>query len=55
MARASIAAGADGLMIEVHNEPERALSDGFQALYPEQFMSLMKEVRAIAGVVGRTM
>jgi 3-deoxy-7-phosphoheptulonate synthase len=55
MARASIAAGADGLMIEVHNEPEKALSDGFQALYPEQFLNLMRQVKAIAEVVGRTM
>ena len=55
MARAAIAAGADGLMIEVHNDPDKALSDGAQYLRPEQFAQLMKESRAIAKVVGRTL
>ena len=55
MARAAIAAGADGLMIEVHNDPDKALSDGAQSLRPEQFAQLMKESRAIAKVVGRTL
>jgi len=55
MARAAVAAGADGLLIEVHNDPERALSDGAQSLYPAQFEQLMKEVRMIAPAVGRTM
>jgi len=55
MARAALAAGADGLLVEVHNEPERALSDGPQALYPAQFEQLMKELRMIAPAVGRTM
>jgi 3-deoxy-7-phosphoheptulonate synthase len=53
MARAAVAAGADGLIIEVHPNPERALSDGVQSLYPDQFAQLMKEIRAIAPAVGR--
>ena len=53
MARASIAAGADGLMIEVHHDPDHALSDGAQSLYPEQFRELVEQVRTIAAVVGR--
>jgi 3-deoxy-7-phosphoheptulonate synthase len=53
MARASVAAGADGLLIEVHQDPERALSDGAQSLYPDQFAQLMSEVRMIAPAVGR--
>ncbi len=53
MARAAVAAGADGLIIEVHPHPERALSDGGQSLTPEQFTELMKQVRAIAEVIGR--
>ena len=55
LARAAIAVGADGLMVEVHPEPDRALSDGYQSLDPVQFAELMAEVRAIAGVLGRTM
>ncbi len=55
MARAAVAAGADGLMVEVHNDPEKALSDGPQALLPEQFIELMQQVKLIAGVIGRTM
>jgi 3-deoxy-7-phosphoheptulonate synthase len=54
MARAAVAAGADGLLIEVHNDPEKALSDGAQSLYPEQFERLIKELRMIAPAVGRT-
>jgi 3-deoxy-7-phosphoheptulonate synthase len=54
MARAAVAAGADGLLIEVHNDPEKALSDGAQSLYPEQFEQLMKELRMIAPAVERT-
>jgi 3-deoxy-7-phosphoheptulonate synthase len=54
MARAAVAAGADGLLIEVHHEPEKALSDGAQSLYPSQFEELMKELRMIAPAVGRT-
>ena len=53
MARASIAAGADGLMIEVHHDPDRALSDGAQSLYPDQFRELVEQIRTIAAVVGR--
>lgn len=49
LARAGVAAGADGLLIEVHPDPERALSDGAQSLTPEQFARLMRELRAIAG------
>jgi 3-deoxy-7-phosphoheptulonate synthase len=54
MARAAVAAGADGLLVEVHHDPEKALSDGAQALYPDQFAQLMKELRMIAPAVGRT-
>jgi 3-deoxy-7-phosphoheptulonate synthase len=53
MARAAVAAGADGIMVEVHHDPDRALSDGPQALLPEQFVDLMKQVKAIAEVIGR--
>ena len=53
MARAAIAAGADGLIIEVHTEPEKALSDGPQSLYPEQFEQLMRDLYVIAPVVGK--
>jgi 3-deoxy-7-phosphoheptulonate synthase len=55
MARASLAAGADALLIEVHHDPDRALSDGAQSLYPAQFAKLMDELRLIAPVVGRKM
>lgn len=54
MARAAVAAGADGLLVEVHPNPERALSDGAQSLFPEQFERMMREVSAIAEVIGRT-
>ncbi|HEX9610484.1 MAG TPA: 3-deoxy-7-phosphoheptulonate synthase [Gemmatimonadales bacterium] len=53
MARAAVAAGADGIMIEVHPNPEDALSDGAQTLYPDQFAQLMREVRIIAEAIGR--
>ena len=53
MARAAVAAGADGLLVEVHPNPDRALSDGAQSLYPEQFARLMKETRIIAEAIGR--
>jgi 3-deoxy-7-phosphoheptulonate synthase len=53
MARAAVAAGADGLLIEVHPNPETALSDGAQSLYPVQFSQLMREVRLIAEAIGR--
>ncbi len=54
VARAAVAAGADGLIIEVHPRPEEALSDGGQSLKPERFAMLMDELRAVAGAVGRT-
>jgi 3-deoxy-7-phosphoheptulonate synthase len=53
MARASVAAGADVLLIEVHSDPDKALSDGAQSLYPDQFAQLMDELRMIAPAVGR--
>ncbi|NOY68839.1 MAG: 3-deoxy-7-phosphoheptulonate synthase [Deltaproteobacteria bacterium] len=53
MARAAIAAGADGLMIEVHNDPDHATSDGAQSLYPKQFGQLMRDIYVIAPVVGK--
>ena len=54
MARAAVAAGADGIMVEVHPNPDRALSDGAQSLYPDQFASLVTELRAIATAIGRS-
>ena len=53
MARAAVAAGADGLLIEVHNDPDHALSDGAQSLEPSQFAQLMAELRIIAPAIGR--
>jgi 3-deoxy-7-phosphoheptulonate synthase len=53
MARAAVAAGADGLMIEVHPDPDRALSDGAQSLWPEQFEELVGQVDVIAHAIGR--
>jgi len=55
MARAAVAAGADGVIIEVHHNPEKAFSDGPQSLYPDQFDRLMGELRIIAPVLGRTL
>lgn len=55
IARAGIAAGADGLIVEVHNSPADALSDGGQSLKPERFAELVKQARAIAEAVGRSM
>jgi len=55
MARAAVAAGADGIMVEVHHDPDKALSDGPQALLPEQYLELMRQVREIAKVIGRAM
>ncbi len=54
MARAAVAAGADGLLVEVHHDPDHAVSDGAQTLRPEQFRDLMAQVRAIALAIGRT-
>jgi len=53
LSRAAVAVGADGLMVEVHNDPDRALSDGMQSLYPQQFDELMDQVRQIAAIVER--
>ncbi len=53
MARAAVAAGADAILVEVHHQPDKALSDGAQSLYPEQFRQLMDELRIIATAVGR--
>ena len=54
MARAAVAAGADGLLIEVHCDPERALSDGAQSMFPAQFDRLMAELRIISPAIGRS-
>lgn len=54
MSKAAVAAGADGLMLEIHPRPEEALSDGPQALLPERYMNLMKEMRTIAAALGRS-
>ena len=53
MAKAAIAAGADGLLIEVHTDPENAMSDGEQSLKPDAFKKLMAELKPIAKAVGR--
>ena len=54
MARAAVAAGADGLVIEVHSDPDHAWSDGAQSIYPAQFDRLMAELRIIAPAIGRS-
>jgi 3-deoxy-7-phosphoheptulonate synthase len=54
LSRAAVAVGADGLMVEVHNNPDEAMSDGPQSLFPDQFDELMAQVRQIAAVVGRS-
>lgn len=53
MARAAVAAGADGILVEMHPTPDKALSDGAQSLYPEQFTELMRQLRLIAGAIDR--
>lgn len=55
LSRAAVAAGADGLLVEVHNDPDRALSDGMQSILPGEFAQLMGEVRQIAGVLKRSL
>ena len=55
MALASVAAGADGLLMEMHPNPDKAMSDGAQSLYPEQLDKLMAQLRLLAPVVGRRM
>lgn len=54
MARAAVAAGADGIIVEVHNDPDHAKSDGPQSLFPNQFEELMQQIRVIADAIGRT-
>jgi 3-deoxy-7-phosphoheptulonate synthase len=54
LSRAAVAVGADGLLVEVHNDPDRALSDGMQSILPDEFDELIREVRQIAGVLNRT-
>jgi 3-deoxy-7-phosphoheptulonate synthase len=54
MARAAVAAGADGLLVEVHPDPDHALSDGAQSLRPQQFVELMDQLRIIAKAVDRS-
>lgn len=54
MALAAVAAGADGVMVEVHTEPDKALSDGPQSLYPEQFEKLMRDIEALVPVIGKS-
>lgn len=53
MARAAVAAGADGVLVEVHHQPEKALSDGPQSIYPEQFAQMVSEIEQIAPIVNR--
>jgi len=55
MARAAVACGADGIIVEVHNHPDKALSDGAQSLYPHQFVQMMEEIEQIAPVVHRNL
>lgn len=55
MAKAALACGADGLLVEVHHDPPQALSDGRQSLFPEQFSAMMRELRTIAEAVGKVM
>ena len=53
MARAAVAVGADGVLVEVHHQPEKALSDGPQSIYPDQFALMMDEIERIAPIVHR--
>lgn len=55
MARAAVAAGADGIIVEVHHDPDHAKSDGAQSLFPSQFEEMMKQLRSIAEAIGRTL
>jgi 3-deoxy-7-phosphoheptulonate synthase len=55
MARAAVAVGADGVLVEVHHQPEKALSDGPQSIYPEQFVTMMNEIERIAPIVHRNL
>jgi 3-deoxy-7-phosphoheptulonate synthase len=53
MARAALAAGADGIIVEMHPHPDDALSDGAQSLFPDQLQTLVEELRAVANAIGR--
>jgi 3-deoxy-7-phosphoheptulonate synthase len=55
MARAAVAAGADGLIVETHPDPDHALSDGAQSLRPEEFAEMMSQLKLISQAVGRSM
>jgi 3-deoxy-7-phosphoheptulonate synthase len=55
MAKAALACGADGILVEVHCDPPNALSDGRQSLFPEQFEAMMRELRPIAMAVGKAL
>jgi 3-deoxy-7-phosphoheptulonate synthase len=55
LARASVAAGADGILVEMHPDPDKALSDGAQSLKPEQYAEMMRQLRLIAPAIGRTL
>jgi 3-deoxy-7-phosphoheptulonate synthase len=55
LSRAAVAVGADGLLVEVHHDPDRALSDGMQSIVPEEFVVLVEECRQIAAVLDRTL
>jgi 3-deoxy-7-phosphoheptulonate synthase len=55
LSRAAVAVGADGLLVEVHNDPDRALSDGMQSILPDEFEQLMDQVRQIANVLDRSL
>ncbi len=55
LSRAAIAVGADGIIVEVHNQPDKALSDGLQSIYPEQFAELVNETEQIAPIVHRSL
>jgi 3-deoxy-7-phosphoheptulonate synthase len=55
LSRAAIAVGADGILVEVHHDPSKALSDGPQSILPDEFDQLMRESHAIAAVLGRTL
>jgi 3-deoxy-7-phosphoheptulonate synthase len=54
MSKAAVAAGADGLMVEVHPDPENALSDGFQSLFPEQFKQVVEALRPFLDLEGKS-
>ena len=55
MARAAVATGADGILVEVHHQPDKALSDGPQSIYPSQFVTMMDEIEQIAPIIGRSL